>query len=148
MYKKDKIAERQPSSSDVKKKKKYTHYDIMTFLDSVIYIPGEDWYETSYVTMPSPASPATRSPSTLATPVPPQPAKNKEKESSQFENAILECLKSNHLELESEDLAFFLSLQPTLRRFTNYQKMMFRTKVMQIVMDMENPLAQSKLEEK
>ncbi|CAG4948313.1 unnamed protein product [Parnassius apollo] len=64
--------------------------------------------------------------------------KSKKQAPSEFEAQLLECLKSNQLELESEDLAFFQSLQPSLKRFTRYQKLMFRTKVLNIVMEMES----------
>lgn len=97
---------------------------------------------TSATSHQSPIEPPT--PSTSATPHQPSPASRRRvnKQPTEFEKKLLEYLKSNQLELEGEDLAFFQSLQPTLKKFTNFQKFMFRTKVLQIVMDMENTTTQ------
>ena len=56
---------------------------------------------------------------------------------TEFEGELLQLLKADHLELEEDDLAFFKSLQPTLKKFTTYQKLMFRTKVMNALMEIE-----------
>ncbi|XP_052739999.1 uncharacterized protein LOC128199763 [Bicyclus anynana] len=219
-YHKDKISEKnQPSGSGSKKKKKYSYYDILTFLDSTTETAGEESLceemseqsnletpnestqpgtsrqESSQLTsqrnletrnestqpdtsrqessqLTSQRNLETRNESTqpdtsrqessqltsqrnLETrnestqpdtsrqesshPTSKQKqVKSKKQAPSEFEAQLLECLKSNQLELESEDLAFFQSLQPSLKRFTRYQKLMFRTKVLNIVMEMES----------
>ncbi|RVE41313.1 hypothetical protein evm_014036 [Chilo suppressalis] len=157
MYKKEKMVGNESSGSGAKKKKKYEYYQMLTFLDRVIDTATDDSLlpegdDTDDVVIPSSHTKALSPPSTSAplTPLPSaststnqqpiRPTQNKGKKAmSSFENTLLGYLKNNQLELESEDLAFFQSLQPTLKRFTTYQKMMFRTKVMQVIMEMEMP---------
>lgn len=154
MYKKEKLAGNVSSGSGAKKKRKYEYYDILTFLDRVTDTATDDSLLPEADDVVTPSSAALPSPSTSSTltPLPstsastnqksipasaPPTQKKREKAMSSFENTLLGYLKNNQLELESDDLAFFQSLQPTLKRFTTYQKMMFRTKVMQVIMEME-----------
>lgn len=144
-YQKDKISEKnQPSGSGSKKKKKYSYYDILTFLDSTTETVGEEslceeMSEQSNLETPNESTQPDTSRQESSHPTSKQKqVKSKKQAPSEFEAQLLECLKSNQLELESEDLAFFQSLQPSLKRFTRYQKLMFRTKVLNIVMEMES----------
>lgn len=154
MYKKEKIAGNQSSGSGAKKKKKYEYFEMLTFLDRVIDDATDESLRNAddVVTPSSPttalpststSAPLTQLPSTSAStnqqsiPASAPPTKKRKKAKSKFKNSLLQYLKSNQLELESEDFAFFQSLQPTLKRFTNYQKMLFRTKVMQVIMEIE-----------
>ncbi|XP_047519448.1 uncharacterized protein LOC125059190 [Pieris napi] len=145
-YQKDKISEKnQPSGSgSKKKKKKYSYYDILTFLDSTTETAGEEslceeMSEQSNLETPNESTQPDNSRQESSHPTSKQKqVKSKKQAPSKFEAQLLECLKSNQLELESEDLAFFQSLQPSLKRFTRYQKLMFRTKVLNIVMEMES----------
>ncbi|XP_050665809.1 uncharacterized protein LOC126972836 isoform X1 [Leptidea sinapis] len=169
-YQKDKISEKnQPSGSGSKKKKKYSYYDILTFLDSTTETAGEEslceeMSEQSNLETPNESTqlgtsrqessqltsqrnletrnestqPGTSRQESSHPTLKQKQVKSKKQAPSEFEAQLLECLKSKQLELESEDLAFFQSLQPSLKRFTRYQKLMFRTKVLNIVMEMES----------
>lgn len=151
MYKKEKVAAKQSSRSGVRKKRKYAYFEMLTFLDKVIDT-GTEESPSAEVTTPSP----TIAEVPLTTPIflPPIPSMSavskpsavttaQNEATNEMENHMFQYLKKNELELESDDLAFFQSLQPTLKTFTTYQKMMFRTKVMQIIMDIENPVYSS-----
>ncbi|CAG5053196.1 unnamed protein product [Parnassius apollo] len=139
------LKKNQPSGSgSKKKKKKYSYYDILTFLDSTTETAGEEslceeMSEQSNLETPNESTQPDTSRQESSHPTSKQKqVKSKKQAPSEFEAQLLECLKSNQLELESEDLAFFQSLQPSLKRFTRYQKLMFRTKVLNIVMEMES----------
>ncbi|XP_041982086.1 uncharacterized protein LOC121735352 [Aricia agestis] len=141
MYKKEKMADNQGFGA--KKKKKYEHFKSLTFLDKEIEgtedsLPEAD-DEPSSPTMPPftfvPLIPSSDPTHQQANPAhPPQ----KRRATSEYENSLTEHPKRHRLELEGEDLAFFQSLQPSLKRFTNYQKLMFRTRVMQVIMEMDS----------
>ncbi|XP_028158253.1 uncharacterized protein LOC114351292 [Ostrinia furnacalis] len=136
-YKKDRIFEKNNPSGFSSKRKKYVYYDILTFLDGTENAgdesPCEELYEESHSLVET----------LLETPeVKPRSNKRRYKVLKRANKTksgfgAHTCLKPNQLQLESEDLAFFQSLQPTLKRFTRYQKLMFRTKVLNIVMEME-----------
>ncbi|KAL4718075.1 hypothetical protein ACJJTC_016225 [Scirpophaga incertulas] len=131
-YQKDKISEKnQPSGSGSKKKKKYSYYDILTFLDSTTETAGEEslceeMSEQSNLETPNESTQPgtsrqessqltsqrnleTRNESTQpdtsrqesSHPTSKQKqVKSKKQAPSEFEAQLLECLKSNQLELE------------------------------------------------
>lgn len=61
--------------------------------------------------------------------------KNK-KGNSEFETELLQYLQTSELEIAKDDLAFYKSIQPTLNGFNSYQKLMFRTNVLNLLMEL------------
>ncbi|CAH2062271.1 unnamed protein product, partial [Iphiclides podalirius] len=108
-YQKDKISEKnQPSGSgSKKKKKKYSYYDILTFLDSTTETAGEEslceeMSEQSNLETPNESTQPDTSRQESSHPTSKQKqVKSKKQAPSEFEAQLLECLKSNQLELET-----------------------------------------------
>ncbi|CAH2064501.1 unnamed protein product, partial [Iphiclides podalirius] len=107
-YQKGKISEKnQPSGSgSKKKKKKYSYYDILTFLDSTTETAGEEslceeMSEQSNLETPNESTQPDTSRQESSHPTSKQKqVKSKKQAPSEFEAQLLECLKSNQLELE------------------------------------------------
>lgn len=64
--------------------------------------------------------------------------KTKKRANLEFEAELLQYLKTSELDIQNDDLAFYKSIQPTLNGFTSYQKLMFRTQVLNLLMEMTN----------
>ncbi|CAH2215711.1 jg10166, partial [Pararge aegeria aegeria] len=60
-------------------------------------------------------------------------------ENSAFEKKLVDLLDKNMPDISSDDLSFFNSLGPILKSFNSYKKLLFRSKVLQIAMDLSAP---------
>ncbi|KAJ8703947.1 hypothetical protein PYW07_013241 [Mythimna separata] len=169
-YSKEKSSDKkQPSGSASQKKKKYSFYDMLTFLDKTTDIDVDETLSEEHTQDSSLQSGNTDSqtsankhqPSSTIELVQEQSstetqpstsglqginertgnAKKKPKRAnSEFEAELLKLLKSSELEIAPDDLAFYKSIQPALNRFKSYQKLMFRTKVLNLLMEMEHQI--------
>lgn len=59
------------------------------------------------------------------------------KQNSEFENQMLVLLNQNVTDIDSDDLSFFQSLRPIIKKFTTYQKLLFRSEVSNSAMSIQ-----------
>lgn len=54
-----------------------------------------------------------------------------------FEIELLQCIKNKNYEENDQDFIFFKSILPNIKKFSSYQKLKFRSKVLSILSDIE-----------
>lgn len=143
-----------PSGSGAKTVKKYIYFEELKFLDrttenvvseSLDNIDDSSSLETqAQVTMNANISGSSQNSSTTVAdqdkPTWARKRKNtRPPENSTFEKQLVELLDKNMPDISSDDLAFFHSLGPILKSFNSYEKLLFRSKVLQIAMDLSGP---------
>lgn len=150
------------ASGSAAKKKKYIFFDKLTFLDKAFkndsdnclenkgdIIPMTTWQETddvpstskSYQSMPNHVVEITQ----IENQERPWIRKRKcrtrnpnQQQTSQFGDRLNTMLNTNATNLAADDMAFFMSLGPILKSFTTHQKLMFRSEVLKVAMQIEN----------
>lgn len=144
-------------------KKKYIFFDIMTFLeDTKDFEPThESMASTSSQSSQNVASTSSQNsqstpdlPSTeetLQTPVlaSPKPWQRKKKRCmTDFESQLLKIIEKNDTStknsapstaLKDDDYSFFNSLAPIINDFDNYKKLLFRTRILELAMEIRGP---------
>lgn len=111
---------------------------MMTFLESNSNnesqesLDGIEDQNTSDVSFPSEAS------SNQDCEMPPSTSRTRKSTSpTPFEKELLKSVKQRKLEDTDEDMSFFMSIMPTLKKINAYQKLIFRTKVMEHLIEVE-----------
>lgn len=137
------------SGSGAKSGKKYTYYNMLTFLDSNA---GGEADESIDNNLSEDQNSSTNDnnisvPSTSAENLNPENFSNTELETSRkrkrtqsptpFEKQLLQSVRQNNLLNDDEDLNFFKSLIPTVKKFSTFKKLLFRTKVLEAMIDIE-----------
>jgi len=134
-------------------KKKYVYFDCMQFLDKKHVIDTEDSIVESQKTMDESLSnskpttnddalPSTSKDSNFCQPI--QTAASEQKnvqakrfkkrtriEDVDFDKEMLNMFKENTKLIQNDDMSFFCSLLPIMKTFSNHQKLLFRSAVIQ-----------------
>lgn len=137
------------SGSGATKCKKYVFYEMMTFLDvnvsteadESIDIQTEEHQSTTddyNISIPTTSTDHSDLERTFNDTVSGTSRKRKCLSSqTDFEKELLEFVKQNSAVNDDEDLNFFKSLLPTVKKLGSFKKLMFRTKVLEALIDIQ-----------
>lgn len=139
------------SGSGAQKGRGYAYYSIMTFLDSNTSAEGQESLEYlsqgdssvdagifHEVAIPgtSTSEHENDTPSRETQSIS-KPKRKKTSSPTAFEIELLQCIKNKNDGENDEDLIFFKSILPNIKKLSSYQKLLFRTKVLGILIDIE-----------
>lgn len=139
------------SGSGAKTGKKYIYYDMLQFLnsnacteaDESIDYQGEVQYlsrNENNISVPKPSTSTENSNAEYTNNnSKAQSSRKRKRESSPtpFEKELLECVKRDNIDRDDEDLNFFKSLIPTVKKLSSFKKLLFRTKILEALIDIE-----------
>lgn len=141
---------KQKSGSGAKPGKKYIYFEMLTFLDSNSSNEADESIENqsedqdsstnanNNISVPSTSSGNSNLERTNNNTEPESSRKRKRQSSpTPFEKELLQCVKQNNIDADDEDLNFFKSLIPTVKQFNTFKKLLFRTKVLEALIDIE-----------
>lgn len=144
------------SGSGAKKGKGYSYYNIMTFLDSNKRVEGQESLEnsqddssghtlelsqhpivdTSEVLIPETSTSGIEN-DTARRETQNQSKRKKASSPTPFETQLLQSIQHKKDEENDEDLSFFKSIMPNIKKLSTYQKLLFRSKVLNLLIDIE-----------
>lgn len=140
------------SGSGAKKGKKYIFYDMLTFLNSNSSNEADESIENqsegqdsstnaindNSISVPSTSTENSNLERTISNTESASSRKRKHTSSpTPFEKELLQNVKQNKIDNDDEDLNFFKSLMPTVKKFSTFKKLLFRTKVLGALIDIE-----------
>lgn len=153
------------SGSGSRANKTYIYYDMLSFLDSNSNVQGDESTDDLNQSVEQNASTRTSQNSThIQEEVPstsssqnntsiqeevPSSSGTKETRSSKkrkcesptdFELQLLDCVKNNTADNMDEDLNFFKSLLTSVTKLSGYKKLLFRTKVLEALIDIQKEM--------
>ncbi|XP_052744693.1 uncharacterized protein LOC128199410 [Bicyclus anynana] len=142
------------SGSGSRANKTYIYYDMLSFLDSNSNTQGEESADNFNQSVEQNASPRTSQNNTIieedlinipstsssVTKETRSSKKRKCESPTDFELELLNCVKNNTADNMDEDLNFFKSLLPTVKKLSSFKKLLFRTKVLEALIDIEKEM--------